>query len=338
MKNTGQILKEAREKKGISIAEVSLATKINSRILTAMEQGNVAKLPPKTFLRGFVLSYAAFLGVDTDHVLKVFLEEMGTTRPSVDAPEASLTSAPTAERANEVIPRSGGGSFAKFGAVVGIILLVIVIILLKKKMDSYESETVPKPVETIVATPTPSEAEALEAAVSDQTPTESGSENSTAIPPQASPTATVAPTSTPTPKPIATATPTPKPTATPTPKPTATPTPTPKPSPSPTAAPTPKPSPTAAASPTASPTQKPTPSGGPVKDVTIEALDDVDVVATIDGETQTIHLKADQVQTIKARRKVSLQLSDGGAVSIIVNGIDRGVPGNLGQPKKVDIP
>lgn len=334
MKNTGQILREAREKKGISIAEVSLATKINSKILTAMEQGNVAKLPPKTFLRGFVTSYAAFLGLDVDQIQKMFLEEMGTTRPSVEAPEASLTSAPTTQKRTPDVGARSNSSFAKVGAVVGIIVLVIVIILLKKKMDSYESETVPKPVETVVATPTPEPATTeLDQLKEDSTETSATPiAQETATPtPKVVPSATPKPVATATPKPVATPTPTLKPTATP--KPIATPT------PKPTLPPKASPSPTATPAAATSPTPKPTPkAGGPTKDVTIEALNDVDITATIDGEVQNIHLKADQVQTIKARRKVSLQLSDGGAVSIIVNGIDRGVPGDLGKPKKVDIP
>lgn len=334
MKNTGQILKEAREKKGISIAEVSLATKINSRILTAMEQGNLSKLPPKTFLRGFVHSYAQFLGLDPDVVLKTFQEEMGPSRPAADSPEASLAaSAPTAERASpSTMSRATNSSFAKLGAVVGIILLVIVIILLKNKMDSYESESVQAPVETVVATPPPAAPADLNDLNEDPEETVAPTENSSAVAPSPSPSATVAAV-------VATATPTPKPTATPTP--TATPKPSPTATPTPT--PTPKPSPSPTATATATPTPKPSPTATPVangrvQDVTIEALDDVEITAVIDGETRTIKLGADQVHTIKAKRKVSLQLSDGGAVSIIVNGIDRGVPGDLGKPKKVDIP
>lgn len=325
MKNTGEILKAAREKKGISIAEVSLATKINSRILNAMEQGNLSKLPPKTFLRGFVLSYAQFLQLDTDLVVKTFQEEMGPTRPPADSPEASLAaSAPTAERpATTSLSSGNNSSFAKLGVIVGIILLVMVIVMLKKKMDSYESESVQVPVETVVATPTPEpiSGEAASPATEPSpspSPTVAAAVTTVAT---ATPVSTPAPTSTP----VATATATPKPTASPTPAPTAT----------ATATATPKPSPSPSPSPTATATPAP---AGRVQDVTIEALDDVEITALIDGETKTIRLAADQVHTIKAKRKVSLQLSDGGAVSIIVNGIDRGVPGDLGKPKKVDIP
>lgn len=325
MKNTGQILKEAREKKGISIAEVSLATKINSRILTAMEQGNLTKLPPKTFLRGFVHSYAQFLGLDPDVVLKTFQEEMGPTKPPADSPEASLAaSAPTAERAApSSMSRATNSSFAKLGVVVGIIVLVIVIILLKNKMDSYESESVQAPVETVVATATP------EATPPTESEENSSAALSAALSASPTPTATVAPAATATPRPTVVATPT----STPLPKPVLTP----APAITPSATQAPKPSPTPAAAATPASTATPAPVGR-VQDVTIEALDDVQITAVIDGETRSINLAADQVHTIKAKRKVSLQLSDGGAVSIIVNGIDRGVPGDLGKPKKVDIP
>lgn len=68
-------------------------------------------------------------------------------------------------------------------------------------------------------------------------------------------------------------------------------------------------------------------------------MDNVDVEATIDGEPpRRIRLGADQVQTFKAKRNVILRFSDGGAVNLIVNGSDRGVPGDLGKPTRVELP
>ena len=39
MKETGSILKANRQKKNLSLQEVSMATKISPRVLTAMERG-----------------------------------------------------------------------------------------------------------------------------------------------------------------------------------------------------------------------------------------------------------------------------------------------------------
>ena len=59
----------------------------------------------------------------------------------------------------------------------------------------------------------------------------------------------------------------------------------------------------------------------------------------IDGEpSRKIKLTGQQVQTIKAKSRVKLRFSDGGSVNLIVNGADRGVPGDLGKPMRVELP
>ena len=85
MKITGQILKENRERRGISVNEVAIATKINVRTIMAMEAGDVDKLPPKTFLRGFVRAYATYLELDVESLLNTFFDEMGSTKPKAIA-------------------------------------------------------------------------------------------------------------------------------------------------------------------------------------------------------------------------------------------------------------
>ena len=384
MKITDQILKKNRERKGVSLSEVSLATKITIKTLAAIESGDPATLPPKTFLRGFVRSYAVFLGVDVDEILRTFHEEMGSTlsRPVTAGPNPSeLNSAATeAISGGAVEPKSQGDLSApsprdiergappverraakrvdaearlrdetslmtKGGIFGGILLLIVLIVFLKGKMDSYESERTspaePATVET-VAPPTgaPLVAGAAPESQDDEIETRDGDGGGPAAP-TAAEIAALAATPTPTPKPTATPTPTPKPTATPTPtpKPTATPTPTPK----PTATPTPTPKPTATPTPTpgAAPTPKPVGAApaGKSHEILIEALDQVDVEVTVDGEPpRTIKLKGEQIQSLKVKRKATLKLSDGGAVNLIVNGLDRGVPGDLGKPTRVELP
>lgn len=83
MKKTGQKLKEAREARGISLQEVSIHLKISNRILKALEEGDSAQLPAKTFLRGFVQSYSQLLRLDSSEILELFQAEMGTTHPKM---------------------------------------------------------------------------------------------------------------------------------------------------------------------------------------------------------------------------------------------------------------
>jgi cytoskeletal protein RodZ len=64
MDEFGHILREARENKGLTLAEVQDKTRINSRFLAALEQGDYQKLPTPVHARGFLRNYARFLGLD----------------------------------------------------------------------------------------------------------------------------------------------------------------------------------------------------------------------------------------------------------------------------------
>jgi cytoskeleton protein RodZ len=73
-------------------------------------------------------------------------------------------------------------------------------------------------------------------------------------------------------------------------------------------------------------------------EIILEALDKVDVKFQIKGETKRVSLGPTQVHTIHADQPITLDVSDGGAVNIILNGRERGVPGDLGKPKTIKIP
>jgi cytoskeleton protein RodZ len=92
MKKTGQILREAREAKSISLQEISIHLKINTKTLKALEMGDKTQLPAKTFLRGFVQSYAQFLRLDLNQIMDVFQEEMGSTHPGMITSQIQQTS------------------------------------------------------------------------------------------------------------------------------------------------------------------------------------------------------------------------------------------------------
>lgn len=72
MRTVGQALKEAREAKFYTVDEVEKATKIRKELLLALESDDYAKLPPPTFVQGFIKNYAKFLGLDSSQLLAVF--------------------------------------------------------------------------------------------------------------------------------------------------------------------------------------------------------------------------------------------------------------------------
>lgn len=372
MKKTGQILREARESKGVSLQEASLHLKIGTKILKSMEDGDMTALPAKTFVRGFVQSYAQFLKLDPKKILDLFQEEMGTTHPGMitaqveninqpaPASQPGATSAApaptTPAKSKEPIPPrvpplavdpQSWSIYTKATVSLVIIAIVLLIIFIKRTIDRYEregqvaqiaTETI-KPIEPVESvSPVSSDPNSIIAPAAQLNepviPTTNTPANSTE-PPSTASSATTLPAA----PPVATSTATApsKPTTTPPPAATVPPVVTQPQIPPANPPPTPKPqAPTTTT--TAAPTLAQAPQAPP-QEVIVEALDKVTIEYNIDGSGKnSVSLKAEQVHTFKAKEKMSLVFSDGGAVNIIHNGKDRGVPGNLGQPLKVTYP
>lgn len=65
----GAYLRELRERRGISLDEVSRQTRVPSRYLEALEASRLAELPAPVFVRGFIRAYCQALGEPPEHAL-----------------------------------------------------------------------------------------------------------------------------------------------------------------------------------------------------------------------------------------------------------------------------
>lgn len=80
MQTVGQILKSERERKFYTLDEIEKATKIRKELLEALEEGQYQKLPPPTFIQGFIKNYGKFLGLNTPKLLAIFRREFSEGR------------------------------------------------------------------------------------------------------------------------------------------------------------------------------------------------------------------------------------------------------------------
>jgi cytoskeletal protein RodZ len=71
MRTIGQLLKETREAKLYTLDEVEKHTKIRKELLKALEEDDYSKLPPLTFIQGFVKNYGKFLGLDSSKLMAI---------------------------------------------------------------------------------------------------------------------------------------------------------------------------------------------------------------------------------------------------------------------------
>jgi hypothetical protein len=60
----GNSLREARVRRGIDFAQAELGTKIRGKYLRALEDEQFELLPAQTYVKGFLRTYAEFLGLD----------------------------------------------------------------------------------------------------------------------------------------------------------------------------------------------------------------------------------------------------------------------------------
>ena len=71
----GEILKQAREEKDISLGEISREIKVREKYLEKIEKGEYENLPPDVYARGFVKRCASFLGLDSERIVFLYKRE-----------------------------------------------------------------------------------------------------------------------------------------------------------------------------------------------------------------------------------------------------------------------
>jgi len=75
--------------RGVSLDEISTATRISTRFLEALENEQWERLPGGAFNRGFIRSIARFLGIDEDALVAEYAYE----RKDAAGPQSSVAQA-----------------------------------------------------------------------------------------------------------------------------------------------------------------------------------------------------------------------------------------------------
>jgi cytoskeleton protein RodZ len=74
-RDVGRTLREARERRGVSLRQIANATKIAIGALEALERNDISRLPGGIFSRAFVRSYAIEVGLDPDATMQDFIAQ-----------------------------------------------------------------------------------------------------------------------------------------------------------------------------------------------------------------------------------------------------------------------
>ena len=74
----GVFLKDARQNMGVTLEEMSEATKIRVAYLEALENEDFSHLPSPTFTKGFIRSYCRHVRIDDEKIVLAYAKRAGT--------------------------------------------------------------------------------------------------------------------------------------------------------------------------------------------------------------------------------------------------------------------
>jgi cytoskeletal protein RodZ len=176
MDDFGGKLRQARERRGISLRQIAASTKISAAALEALERNDISKLPGGIFSRAFVRSYAVEVGLDPDDTVREFLDRFNQDAPPTA--ESVAAAIPEAEAEFEHKQRVAGRLL--IGAVVGIPLLTGVLYF------AWRGRNVARAEQADVASPPPAAVQPAAAVAPLAAPVADAGRPTTPVPPAAS--------------------------------------------------------------------------------------------------------------------------------------------------------
>jgi len=86
----GTQLRNAREARGLTLDALSRSTRVQPRILSAIEQNDSMRLPPRPYGRGFVRAYASEVGLDPEGTVRDFFSQFALAGAAPAAAKHSI--------------------------------------------------------------------------------------------------------------------------------------------------------------------------------------------------------------------------------------------------------
>ena len=162
--DVGLELRQARERRGLSLQQISDTTKISLRVLQAIETSAESRLPAIVFTKSFVKTYATLVGLDPVDTARRYLEQLAPTPPPETPETARESIRDTPLQPEPPIRRIARVLTGRFGtATVLLVTAVTALALLARNYRTATQDTTRKPA------PAPVSAAGLVPAVAHQT-------------------------------------------------------------------------------------------------------------------------------------------------------------------------
>ena len=149
MSSFGPALRRARQQQGISFDDVARDTRLSKRYLLALEEESLSELPGGTYNRAYVRTYALYLRLDPDSLVRDYaLEEEAQTKAGQLAAGldvlATMRKAAERPRAQPLPSGSRVATVARVGTVAGVaVALLVGLTWVRTRGFTRRNDTVP---------------------------------------------------------------------------------------------------------------------------------------------------------------------------------------------------
>jgi hypothetical protein len=142
--NLGDLFREVRQNRALTLAEVERDTRINRDYLEALEQERYELLPAPVYTRGFVRAYARHLGLNEEGALSLLPDELPT--PIGLEPIAGLRGGSRASLRSVNLPL-----LAAVAGALGLLAIVALSLIWLRDDGGTAADPLPVPVVTATA-------------------------------------------------------------------------------------------------------------------------------------------------------------------------------------------
>jgi cytoskeleton protein RodZ len=125
MSALGERYRAAREARGLTLSDVAEHIRIRSVYLAAIEDENWSAIGAPVYIRGFLRTYARFLGLDPEEVVAEFNAE--ASAPPAPVPSAPGSPPKTTYLADEATPSRALSPLIWVASLVAVVLIAIVV-------------------------------------------------------------------------------------------------------------------------------------------------------------------------------------------------------------------
>ncbi len=187
MSALGEEFRSAREARGLSLSDVAERLHIRSVYLAAIEDEDWHVIGAPVYVRGFMRTYARFLGLDPEAAVARFAAVIPANAPPAPAPRQAAAANAAEKRA------AGERSSPSLAAVLSIVVAVLVVLFVGYEFYQYRAGGPAAPVADASAVPAGPDVAAAPPAAGSNTPAlagaAAGGDSLAAVPSLASPAA-----------------------------------------------------------------------------------------------------------------------------------------------------